>query len=81
MPGDTFVHAPILRMQVVDDPSKEYPLFAQMLAMVEAEAGRPIRMGVLERFVFYVAAKKSFAIVRTSNPGPYGCFILRKGVN
>ncbi|UIK15281.1 RbsD/FucU family protein (plasmid) [Rhizobium leguminosarum] len=24
--------------------------------------------------------KKSFAIVRTSDPGPYGCFIFSKGV-
>ena len=28
----------------------------------------------------YEAAKKSFAIVRTSDSGPYGCFILKKGV-
>jgi len=47
---------------------------------VAAAEGRPIRMGVLERFAFYEAAKNSFAIVRTSDPGPYGCFILRKGV-
>jgi L-fucose mutarotase len=66
-------------MQVVDDPAKEYPLFAEMLAVVEAEEGRPIRMGALERFAFYEAAKKTFAILRTSDPGPYGCFILRKG--
>jgi len=37
-------------------------------------------MGPYDRFDFYAAAKKSFAIVRTSDPGPYGCFIIRKGV-
>ncbi len=37
-------------------------------------------MQPLERFAFYEAASRSFAIVRTSDPGPYGCFILKKGV-
>ena len=67
-------------MRVVGDPAKEYPLFGEMRDAVAAAEGRPIRMGVLERFAFYEAAKNSFAIVRTSDPGPYGCFILRKGV-
>ena len=80
MPVDTFVDEPITRMQVVGDPGKEYPLFDRMRELVEAAEGRAIRMGVLERFAFYDAAKKAFAIVRTSDPGPYGCFILRKGV-
>lgn len=80
MPVDTFVDEPILRMRVVDDPNKEYPLFAEIREVVEAAEGRPIRMGALERFAFYEAAKNAFAIVRTSDPGPYGCFILRKGV-
>jgi len=80
MPVDTFVDEPILRMRVVDDPNKEYQLFAEIREVVEAAEGRPIRMGALERFAFYEAAKNAFAIVRTSDPGPYGCFILRKGV-
>ncbi len=80
MPVDTFVEEPILRMEVVGDPSKEYPLFAEMREVVEAAERRSIRMGALERFAFYDAAKNSFAIVRTSDPGPCGCFILRKGV-
>ena len=80
MPVDTFVEEPILRMQVVGDPGKEYPLFAEIRESVEVAEARPIRMGALERFAFYEAARNAFAIVRTSDPGPYGCFILRKGV-
>jgi L-fucose mutarotase len=41
---------------------------------------RPVAVEGLERHAFYAAARQSFAIVRTSDPGPYGCFILRKGV-
>ena len=80
MPIDTFVDEPIQRMQVVGDPTKEYPLFAEVRAAAQAAEGRPVRMGALERFAFYEAAKKSFVIVRTADPGPYGCFIIRKGV-
>jgi L-fucose mutarotase len=34
----------------------------------------------LERFAFYEAAKRAFCIIRTADSGPYGCFILKKGV-
>ncbi len=37
-------------------------------------------MAALERFAFYEAARQSFVVFRTSDPGPYGCFIIKKGV-
>jgi L-fucose mutarotase len=64
MPLDTFVPAPVSRMQVVVDQAE----------------GRPVTIAALERFDFYAAAKRAFAIIRTSDSGPYGCFILKKGV-
>ena len=80
MPLDTFVPAPVTRMQVVGDPSAQMPVFARMQAVIDAAEGRAVTMQALERFAFYAAARASFAIIRTSDPGPYGCFILRKGV-
>ena len=80
MPLDTFVEAPVMRMQVVGDPQGVAPIFARMQQTLDTAEGRPVRMGALERFGFYAAAKRAFAIIRTSDPGPYGCFILRKGV-
>lgn len=80
MPLDTFVEQPVMRMQVVGDPTGQVPIFARMQKTVDECENRPVSIGVYERFEFYAAAKKSFAIVRTSDPGPYGCFILRKGV-
>jgi L-fucose mutarotase len=79
-PLDTFVEEPVMRMQVVGDPEGVVPIFARMQAVLDAAEARPIRMASLERFAFYEAAKRTFAIIRTSDPGPYGCFILRKGV-
>ena len=80
MPLDTFVDQPVMRMRVVGDPDGTVPIFARMQATLDESQGQPVNMGAYERFDFYAAAKKSFAIVRTSDPGPYGCFILRKGV-
>ena len=80
MPLDTFVDEPVMRMQVVDDPAGILPIFSRMKEAVDTAVGRPIAIGSYERFDFYNAAKRAFAIVRTSDPGPYGCFILRKGV-
>jgi L-fucose mutarotase len=80
MPLDTFVDAPVMRMEVVGDPDGRVPIFGRMQAVVDACEKRKITIGAYERFDFYHAAKKSFAIIRTSDPGPYGCFILRKGV-
>lgn len=79
-PLDTFVDAPVKRMQVVGDPEGEVPIFAAMQNVVDRAENRPVTIEALERFAFYEAAKKSFAIVRTSDPGPYGCFIFSKGV-
>jgi L-fucose mutarotase len=80
MPLDTFVPAPVARMQVVGDPAKVLPLFADMQATCTRIEGREISLEPLERFEFYDRAKHAFAIIRTSDSGPYGCFILKKGV-
>ena len=80
MPLDSFVPAPVTRMQVVGDPEGEAPVFARMQAVLDAAEGRNVPMRALERFDFYAAAKRGFAIIRTADSGPYGCFILKKGV-
>lgn len=80
MPLDSFVPAPVARMQVVGDPGREMPVFARMQAVIDAAEGRPVTMRALERFDFYAEAKRAFAIIRTADSGPYGCFILKKGV-
>jgi len=80
-PLDTFVDAPITRMQVVGKPKGTLvQAHHAMQAAADAAEGRKVKIGSLERFAFYEAAKRSFAIVQTSDPGPYGCFILKKGV-
>jgi L-fucose mutarotase len=80
MPLDSFVVTPVQRMQVVGNPDGQVPIFARMQAVVDQAEGRPVAIEALERFEFYAAAKRAFAIIRTADSGPYGCFILKKGV-
>ena len=79
-PVDTFVDQPVKRMQVVGAPETDLPIFRRVQQIVNVAEGRDVGMEALERFAFYEAAKNSFVVIRTSDPGPYGCFILRKGV-
>jgi L-fucose mutarotase len=79
-PLDTFVEAPIMRMKVVGDPDRLVDAHHAMQAAADKAEGRPVTIGALERFDFYAAAARAFAIVQTSDAGPYGCFILKKGV-
>ena len=62
------------------NPDGQVPIFARMQAVVDRAEGRPVTIEPLERFAFYAAAKRAFAIIRTADSGPYGCFILKKGV-
>jgi L-fucose mutarotase len=80
MPLDTFVPAPIKRMEVVDDPQRLMPVHVEFQTVVDRVEGHKVAIEPLQRFDFYAAARGAFAVVRTSDPGPYGCFILRKGV-
>jgi len=80
MPLDSYVPAPVRRMQVVGDPEGVVPIFGKMQKVLDASNGAPVLVEALERFAFYEAAKRAFCIIRTADSGPYGCFILKKGV-
>lgn len=75
-PLDDFVAHPVMRMEVVDAPDEIPPSQEAVIAMVGAA-----RVGALERFAFYEAAKRACAVVRVASEGrPYACFLLKKGV-
>ena len=72
MPLDTFVDAPVSRMQVVGDAAKMVPQFSAMQSLCSQVEAREIALQAVERFAFYEAAKRAFCIIRTSDQGPYG---------
>jgi L-fucose mutarotase len=79
-PLDSFVDNPISRMEVIGKPGEVLQVHRDLLAAAEAAEGRPIGMASIERYAFYAAAKKAYAVVSTGETRPYGCFILKKGV-
>jgi L-fucose mutarotase len=80
LPLDTFVDAPVLRMEVVGSPAELPTVQKEFLALCEATEQRPLTMGSLTRDAFYERARHAFAVVATSESRPYGCFLLTKGV-
>ena len=80
MPLDTFVESPLAWMDPVDQPGTILPVHADVLAACHRAEGRQVAHAVIERFAFYGAAKKCFAVVQNGENRPYGCFILKKGV-
>ncbi|WAP70826.1 RbsD/FucU family protein [Jiella pelagia] len=80
LPLDGFVEAPVRRMAPTDDPTAEFDVHLDMQAIVDAAEERSVTIEAVERFAFYEAAKTAFAVVRTSESRPYGCFIFKKGV-
>ena len=89
-PPDSFVPRPFLRMQVVGRPDEIPPAQVDAMSVLEAalkrggmDAGKggAEKVGSLERFDFYAAAKRAFAVAQARGEGrPYGCFLLKKGV-
>lgn len=80
MPLDSFVEHPVLRMEVVGKPDYLPPVQQEMQREIDRAEGKLLPMGSIERFAFYDAARKGFAVVTTSEMRGYGCFLLKKGV-
>jgi L-fucose mutarotase len=80
LPLDTFVPAPIARMEVVGDAGIEPPVQTEFLAAARQSAGHGVAVESLERHAFYSRARAAFAVVITGEDRPYGCFLLTKGV-
>ena len=80
MPLDDFVPEAAWRMQVVDAPEAEQPVFAEFSKILAAREGRTIGLASLERFAFYERAKMAYALVATGEHRLYGNIILKKGI-
>jgi L-fucose mutarotase len=80
LPLDTFVDEPLVRMEIVGAPGDMPDVQREVHALVTAAEEREIRMGSLDREAFYRRTRDAFAVVATSEPRPYGCFLLVKGV-
>jgi L-fucose mutarotase len=80
LPIDDFVDDPVRRMEVVGDAATVPDVQREVQQEIDRACGKHVRLMGVERFAFYDAAKKAFAVVQVGDVRPYGCFLLRKGV-
>jgi L-fucose mutarotase len=80
LPLDTFVEAPLIRMEIVGDPVTVPPVQAEFHDLCGRVEEREITMASLPREAFYERARSAYAVVATTESRPYGCFQLVKGV-
>lgn len=80
-PLDTFVAEPVSLMQVVKGDSTVPEVQERIRAVVRKHDPRgDLAVTSIERFEFYERARQAYAIVATTEPGAYGCMIIKKGV-
>ncbi len=69
-PLDTFVDKPVCRMEVVGDPERQMPIFAQIQGVIDAAEGRPVPMQPLERFCLLRSRQQVLRDCENLRPGP-----------
>jgi L-fucose mutarotase len=80
-PLDTFVDDAARRMEVVGKPRELLPIHLEVQKEIDAAEGAgKFKLVGVERFAFYEAAKKCFAVIQNHERRFYGCFILKMGV-
>ena len=80
LPLDTFVEKPAAVMQPIDKNAAEPPIWKEFRRIIQMSEGKRKELELVERFVFYERARKSYAIVATSESALYANLILKKGV-
>ena len=79
-PLDSFVPHPVQRMEIDGKPDEINEVHQDMIDTVKKVSGDNWKVGSIEIQQFYKEAKKTMAIITTSETRPYGCFIFTKGV-
>lgn len=80
MPLDAFDDAPVVAMAVPGEHERLPAVQAEVSSLLSRLPGSPWLLSPLDRFEFYSRARQAYAVVRTLERRPYGCFILKKGV-
>jgi len=79
-PLDSFIPNPVERMEIDGKPDEINEVHQDLIDTVKKVAGDNWKVGSVERQKFYIEAKKTMAVITTSDTRPYGCFMFTKGV-
>ena len=80
LPLDSFVDAPVQRMEVDGAPDEVTAATTALAAAARAAERRDVGVEPVERFAFYEVARGARAFVQTGETVPFSCYLLRKGV-
>ena len=70
----------VSRMEVDEKPEELLTSHKEFINIVKKISGDRWKVGSIKRQDFYEEAKKSFAIVTTTDARPFSCFVMTKGV-
>ena len=79
-PLDSFIPHPVERMEIDGKPDEINEVHQDLIDTVKKVSGDNRKIGSIERQKFYVEAKKTMAVITTSDTRPDGCFMFTKGV-
>ena len=80
LPLDGFVDNAAVRMEIDGAPEEMNETHTAVFSFLETVIPEGAGLGHIPRPAFYERARRGYAVVRTSEDIPYGCYILRKGV-
>ena len=80
LPLDGFVDHAAVRMEIDGAPEEMNETHAAVFSFLKTIMPEGAGLGHISRLEFYERARRAYAVVRTSEDIPYGCYILRKGV-
>jgi len=79
-PIDDFEQPAAYRMTPDGDSSSMFEVHREFAEVLRRAEARPIDVRAVQRTPFYALAATAYAVVQTSEPRPFACFVLTKGV-
>ena len=70
----------LIEWKLMTNPNELTDTHKEFIKAIKEVSGNNWEVGSIERQSFYEEAKKSYAIVTTTDARPFGCFIITKGV-
>jgi L-fucose mutarotase len=79
IPVDTFI-APAVHYMTPGNGRAASEAYPEFKALLDSAEERDVQTAGLERLAFYESVRRAYVVVTTTDPRPYACFLITKGV-
>jgi L-fucose mutarotase len=79
LPVDTFIE-PAVYYMTPGEGQPESEAYPEFKALLDSTEERDVEAAGLDRLVFYASAQRAYVVITTTDPRPYACFLITKGV-